>query len=169
MPKWFSTFFSQRIRIRRNRFIQLCVRFTFDRDSVALAPDGSFRIDDVPPGDYRLIVQVNEKTTRDPGPFAPLSRLVSVAPNPKDRPIDLGLQRLRRRSTLQPGNPAPKVEITTVDGMPLSIPDDFRNRYLLLDFGAPYSDQSRLQVLRLNALTEKLGPHANTAKRSKRC
>ncbi len=131
------------------------------RDSVALAPDGSFRIDDVPPGDYRLIVQVNEKTTRDPGPFAPLSRLVSVSPNPEDRPIDLGLERLRRRSTLKPGDPAPKVEITTVDGKPLSIPDDFRNRYLLLDFGAPYSDQSRLQVLRLNALTEKLGPHAN--------
>ncbi len=45
---------------------------------VVLAPDGSFRIDDVPPGDYRLAIRVNGESTfhvalmrrRESGPFS---------------------------------------------------------------------------------------------------
>ena len=46
--------------------------------AVLLAPDGSFRIDDVPPGEYRLAIRVNGESAfhvavmrrRDSGPFS---------------------------------------------------------------------------------------------------
>ncbi len=137
------------------------------RYSVALAPDGSFRIDDVPAGEYRLIIQAkDQQITKDPGPFSPLSRIVSVLPTPEGepaKPLDLGLKRLRRRSIPQPGQPSPSVELTTIGGKHLSIPGDFRNRYLLLDFGAPHSNQSRLQILRLNGLRTEFGTEEKLA------
>lgn len=131
------------------------------RVSVALAPDGSFRIDDVPPGDYRLIVLVG-RNDLGPGnsPFAPISRSFTVPEVPggrSDVPIDFETLRLRPRTTLEPGDPAPTVEITTLDGDRLTIPDDFRGRHLVLDFGTPANDQSRLQIARANGLHERFG------------
>jgi hypothetical protein len=128
---------------------------------VRLAPDGSFRIDDVPPGDYRLIVFVGpDELGQGDGPFARISRSFTIPEAPggrSDSPIDFGTLRLRPRTTLGPGDPAPTVEITTLDGDRLTIPDDFRGRHLILDFGTPANDQSRLQIARVNGLYERLG------------
>ena len=130
--------------------------------AVALSPDGSFRIDDVPPGEYRLVVGVGEEEFgRQQGPFAPISRTFTVPEVPgggySPEPIDFETLRLRRRTTLEVGQPAPEAEVTTVEGKDLKIPDDFEGRYLLLDFGTPTNDQSRLSIARANGLHEQFG------------
>jgi len=63
--------------------------------------------------------------------------------------------RLDRRTTLEIGQEAPAVEVTSVEGEALSLPGDFRGKYLLLDFGAPSDLKSRFQIARVNGLHAK--------------
>ncbi len=124
----------------------------------ALAPDGSFRVDDVPPGEYRVAVRVNDEAyRRDHGPFAVISRTVVIPAGRSDEPLDLGDLRLRPRVVLKAGDPAPRVEVVTTEGKALKIPDDFRGKFLLLDFGTLWDDQSRLQVVRMNGVFARFG------------
>ena len=130
--------------------------------SVMLAPDGSFRFDDIPPGEYRITIQVNDPDRgRERGPFAPLMRTFAVPPIPggrTDEPLDLGAARLRVRvNKLKAGDPAPAFEATSVDGKKLAIPGDFAGKFLLLDFGTMWDDQSRLQVVRMNDVFARFG------------
>jgi beta-lactamase regulating signal transducer with metallopeptidase domain/uncharacterized GH25 family protein len=132
--------------------------------SVALAPDGSFRIDDVPIGDYRVEIRVNEDEIGrgKAGPFFSIGRPISipaVADGRIDEPLDLGTFRLKARpsSKLKAGDPCPKFEVTTVDGKKLSIPGDYQGKFFLLDFGTMWDDQSRLQVVRMNEILERFG------------
>jgi beta-lactamase regulating signal transducer with metallopeptidase domain len=136
--------------------------------SVVLAPDGSFRIDDVPPGDYRLVIRVNGESTfhvalmrrRDSGPFLHTSRIFTVPPVPggrSDEPLDLGTQRLQPRPTLAVGEPAPAFEVTTVDGIKLAVPGDFRGKFLLIDFGTLWDLEAPTQIAQLNEVNQKFG------------
>ena len=130
-------------------------------ESVGLSPDGSFRLDDVPPGEYRLSVRVNERSRfGETGPFARLVHVFTVPPAPggrSDQPLDLGVLRLRARVTLKPGDPAPAFEVTTVDGKKLAVPGDFRGKVLLLDFGTLWGLQSAFQITRLNDVHKRFG------------
>lgn len=126
--------------------------------SVGLAADGTFRLDDVPPGDYRLAVDVNAESPREPGPFGRINLAFTVPPIPggrSDEPLDLGPLRLRPRVTLKVGDAAPAFEVTTVGGEKLVVPDDFKGRTLLLDFGTLWDSQSALQIARMNDVNER--------------
>jgi peroxiredoxin len=127
--------------------------------SVNLAPDGSFRIDDVPPDEYRLSVSVNDNNTvRERGPFAILGHVFTIPPVPggrSDEPLDLGFLRLQPAVTLAVGAPAPAFEVTTTDGKKLAVPGDFQGKFLLLDFATLWDTQSALQIARLNDVREK--------------
>jgi peroxiredoxin len=127
--------------------------------SVPLAPDGSFRIEDVPADEYRLTIRVNEENAfRETGPFARLGRDVRVPAAPggrSDLPLELGVFTLRPKSSLRAGDPAPEFEVTTVDGKALVVPRDFRGKVLLLDFGTMWDMQSGIQVTRLNDVHQK--------------
>jgi RNA polymerase sigma factor (sigma-70 family) len=131
------------------------------RIRVGLQPDGSFRVDDVPAGEYRLVARVGEdERGREPGPFARLSRAFTIPPIPggrSDEPLDLGAIRFRRRIALKVGDPAPSFKVATVEGKTLSVPGDYEGRVLLLDFGSLWDRGSRSQVVRLNALHAKFG------------
>jgi peroxiredoxin len=121
--------------------------------AVGLAPDGSFRIDDLPPGDYRLVIQVNEQGWRaKSGPLARAMREFTIPSIPggrTDEPLDLGPVRLDARLILKAGDQAPRFAVTTTDRKTLSL-KDYQGKYLLLDFGVSWNEQSRLQVVRLN-------------------
>ncbi len=112
--------------------------------STALAPDGSFRIDDVPPGEYRVQVRVNgQSTDRKPSPFATVGAMLTIPPIPGGRiaePLDLGRLQLSPRRVLKVGDPVPPIGVTTVDGKELAIPGDFIGRTLLLDLGGELVD-----------------------------
>ena len=134
---------------------------------VGVAPDGSFRIDDVPPGEYRLGITVNGKVRfhatvmrGDPGPFGRIVKTFTVPPIPggrSDEPLDLGVMRLQPRVEFKVGEPAPGFEVTTVDGKKLAVPGDFRGKYLLLDFSTLWDTQSGIQITRLNDVFQKYG------------
>jgi hypothetical protein len=132
------------------------------RTTVELAPDGSFRFDDVPSGAYRVVGGVIDHG----GPegrgssFAHVSLTFVVPPLPpqivrSDEPLDAGTIRLAPRVALKPGDPAPRIEVTTIDGRHLTIPDDFHGKALVLDFGALWSFEARLQLVQLNAIRQK--------------
>ena len=129
--------------------------------TVQLGPDGSFRVDDVPPGEHRVTIRVAELTRPlDRGPFAAMTRtfeVPSIAGGRADEPLDLGVLRLRVRSRPKAGDPAPRFEVRTVAGNKLTVPDDFAGKLLLLDFGTLWDDQSRLQVVRLNDVFARFG------------
>ena len=120
--------------------------------------DGSFRIEDRPAGDYRLVVNVNEKDWgRERGPFVRVMREFTIPPMPggrSDEPHDLGMVRLEARSTLEPGDAAPPFQVKAVDGKALSL-KEYRGKYLLLDFGVLWNDQSRLVAARWNDVRHK--------------
>jgi hypothetical protein len=134
--------------------------------TVGLAPDGTFRIDDVVPGDYRLAIRVNGKAQLhvtstygiDPGPFGRIVHTFTVPPIPggrSDEPLDLGVMRLRPRSALKVGAPAPAFEVTTVDGRRLAVPGDFKGKFLLIDFGTTWDSQAGIEITRLNDVNQK--------------
>ncbi len=127
--------------------------------SIDLAADGSFRIDDVPPGFYRFSIRVNRQ--RFGGPAAPefevISRPLVVSGGWADGPIVLDDLRPRPRVTLKAGDPAPRFEVVSTEGRTLTVPDDFRGRFLLLDFGTLWDDQSRLQLVRMNGVAARFG------------
>ncbi|MFI5457976.1 MAG: carboxypeptidase regulatory-like domain-containing protein [Isosphaerales bacterium] len=136
--------------------------------SVGLAPDGSFRIDDVPQGEYRLAIRVNGKAQfhvratfgRDPGPFGRIVRTFTVPAIPggrSDEPLNLGVMRLRPRFALKAGAPAPAFEVTTVEGKRLAVPGDFQGKFLLIDFGPIWNSQAGIQITRLNDVNQKFG------------
>jgi hypothetical protein len=135
---------------------------------VALDPDGSFRIDDVPPGEYRLAVRVNGEATfhvavmrrRDPGQFSHIIRIFTVPPVPgeqSEKPLDLGAMRLEPRNRLELGAPAPSFEVTTVEGRKLAVPRDFQGKFLLIDFGTLWDIEAPTQIPLLNEVNQKFG------------
>ncbi len=126
---------------------------------VALAPDGSFRFDDLPAGDYRVTVTVNEQTGRQRGPFERVVKEFTVPMIPGTRrpdPLDVGEIRLTARKPPKAGDPAPDFQATTVDGKAIRLAD-YRGKFLLLDFGVMWDDQCRLQIARLNEVYQRFG------------
>ncbi len=133
------------------------------RRSMKLGPDAAFRFDDVPPGVYRLAVELDSNVPPsrrpDSGPRSDLFltfEVPEVAGGQSDEPLDLGPLTLWTRTEPVVGEPAPNFKVTTVDGREVTLAD-YRGRFLLLDFGAPWVEQARIQVGRLDAIRHQFG------------
>jgi len=112
--------------------------------------DGSFRINDVPAGEYELRIKVSELRETSLGPsrgpmregpeIGSLTWDVIVPPvegRRSDEPLDLGELALNVKVHLKAGHEAPAFEIATLEGQPLKL-SDYRGRYVLLDFWATW-------------------------------
>ena len=106
------------------------------------AQDGTFRIEDVPRGKYRLRIDLREggegPTRFSSPPIANLTREVIIPDSPggrSDEPFDLGEIAAQAKATLSVGKPAPEFEVKTVDGKTVKL-SDFASKYVLLDFWA---------------------------------
>lgn len=105
--------------------------------SVTVQPDGTFRADDVPPGEYEFFISM-----RQPGGGAVLEVERSiVVPEAGDsdagEPLDLGTLPLKPVVNLAIGDAVPDVTFRTVDGVEHKL-SDFRGKYVLLDAWATW-------------------------------
>ncbi len=128
------------------QFVQLGLKVT---------EDGSFRVDDVPAGTYRLttwltnraVFELNAASGRR---IANLEHFFTVPEMPggrSDEPFDLGTVTLSQRlpKPLSEGDVAAPIEFTTLDGKRLKLAD-YRGKLVLLNFWAPWKDQSLFQI-----------------------
>jgi RNA polymerase sigma factor (sigma-70 family) len=126
--------------------------------------NGSFRLDDVPEGVYQVHARprqaVEMKRAGKEHTLAPTFYQTLVVPpvagGQSDEPIHLGQCSMWIQKSPEVGDPAPDFKVTTLDGREISLAD-YRGHFVLLDFGAPSSRQSRHQVSRLGNLAAQFG------------
>ncbi len=133
------------------------------RVAANLEKDGSFRIDDVPAGMYRMRLRVNGSLPPGSGDrdaqVGQVERSVEVPPIPGGRsnePLDLGAIHVQLTDTLKAGDPAPDFTVRRIgegaganDRIRLS---DNQGKLVLVDFRSSwYEHQSRSD---LNAMIE---------------
>jgi hypothetical protein len=125
--------------------------------------NGTFRVDNVPPGNYELRIAPTdpkaERYTNDP--MGTLVKKVVISDKNRVEPIDLGILNLELKPSLRIGATPPALEVKAPNGHILR-PSDFRGKILLLDFWSLWSETrtSNLEAIRnlleLSDLKEKL-------------
>jgi peroxiredoxin len=116
--------------------------FRNNRYALNFSQDGTFRIEDIPGGRYKLKVDLREgdgDAMRYSKPqIASLEKEIEVLDSPggrTDEPYDLGEIAVPARVSMKAGKAAPEFEVKTVDGKSVKL-SDFKGKYVLLDFWA---------------------------------
>jgi peroxiredoxin len=129
---------------------------------VTLDRDGSFRVEDVPPGRYLLKLPFQERTHEDQGgrlAFARAEVVVPVIPGGRsDDPLDIGAITLDvfPLRTLNVGDPAPSAARVAADGRPLDLAA-YRGKFVLLAFWNTWRNSSLALLPHLKATYEAFG------------
>jgi len=118
--------------------------FKNKRYALNFAQDGSFRVEDVPGGKYRLSIELRESGA-DPMWFnapviASLNKEIEVPDSPggrSDEAFDLGTIELQARTIPKVGKTAPDFAVKTVADQIVRL-SDFAGKYVLLDFWATW-------------------------------
>jgi peroxiredoxin len=120
--------------------------FSKRRYVLRFAPDGSFRVDDVPGGKYELTIDLRElddkRGQRKSPMIAVCRREIEVQDAPaghRDTPLDLGV--LNMLAQLHPGEVAPEFAVKTVEGQTVKL-SDYKGKFVLLDFWATWNAAS---------------------------
>jgi hypothetical protein len=111
---------------------ELSMRRSWGEDFV-INPDGSFRIDDVPPGKHRIYLRrmlIENSFGEDIGHA---DAEFTVPEGESEEPIDLGNLVAHARPRLAFGGAVPDVAATTPDGKAIKL-SDFKGKYVLLHF-----------------------------------
>jgi peroxiredoxin len=117
-------------------------QYWFSRRNYVLrfAPDGSFRIDDVPGGKYELTLDLRDldgKISQFKSPRIDLHRQeIDVPDSPggrNDTPLDLGV--INMVAQLNAGELAPEFAVKTLDDKTVKL-TDYRGKYVLVNFWA---------------------------------
>ena len=138
-------------------------RHFFRFGQAKLQPDGTIRVDDVPPGSYRLNLTYSADPVRglgvSPDRIAHFTKQFTIPEIPggrDDQPFDLGVLRPGLKRTLRVGQPAPAFEVETLDGRRVKLAD-FRGKYLLLDFWATWCGPCVAEIPELKAVHDRFG------------
>jgi hypothetical protein len=123
--------------------------------------NGNYRVDNVLPGTYTLYVSPTDPTGGDNyyQNIGSLNHTVTIPEPPAgkpDEPFDIGPVELQIRGTTRIGKKAPAFETKTFDGKPVKL-EDFKGKYVLLDFWATWAGARTLDVQMLKAVHEMYG------------
>jgi peroxiredoxin len=128
-----------------------------------LRPDGTIRVDEVPPGSYRLQLKYSADPVRgmgvSPDRIAHAAKQFTIPDIPDGRsnePFDLGVLRPKLKQILRVGQAAPAFEVETLDGRRVKLAD-FRGKYLLLDFWATWCGPCVAEIPELKAVHDRFG------------
>lgn len=122
------------------------------------AADGSFRVDDVPPGNYILVLQSleNANGTQFPETLALAQMTLSVPQesSASAEPLDVGVLKPRLNPTLRIGEDAPQFAAAPVDSTSDQVIQlsDLKGKYVLVDFiypeaGNPWASMAGLRAI----------------------
>jgi peroxiredoxin/protocatechuate 3,4-dioxygenase beta subunit len=114
--------------------------FQNQRYCLNFTEDGSFRVEDVPGGKYRLRIDVREGRPWDFSlpTIAHIEKELEVPGSPggrSDEPFDVGKIEMQARNVLKVGSVAPDFQVKTVDDKPVKL-SDYAGKFVLLDFWA---------------------------------
>jgi len=127
---------------------------------IRFEPDGSFRADDVPPGDYEVSMEIDCDDGIHDWSRVGIVEARLVVPKPDisqtDEPIDVGVLSIRPVNTLKPGTPAPSLALRGLDGS-LARLSDYEGRVVLLHFTKIEWDPFGSQTDALRGIHETFG------------
>lgn len=119
-------------------------------------PDGTFRIEDVPPGRHKIIVRrlIVENAFGEDVAYGELD--VNIPDEQSDEPLDVGVIRVKAIPHLVVGDAAPEVAGKTLDGKAVKL-SDFKGKFVLMHFWSPIYSNSMEDLAQIKAIHEEFG------------
>jgi RNA polymerase sigma factor (sigma-70 family) len=119
-------------------------------------PDGSFRIEDVPPGKH--VVTIRRLLTENGfgEDIAWVESKIAIPDGQSDEPLDLGGLTVVPVKRVVVGDIAPEVTGKTLDGKAINL-SDYRGKYVLMHFWSPIYDMSMKDMDEIKAIHQEFG------------
>jgi peroxiredoxin len=126
--------------------------------------NGNFHIDNVPPGTYDLNIHPTDPNDDEYNyrQIGSLYKQITVPDGPADQPFDSGTHELHIRRSLRIGQKAPSLETQSLDGKAIKL-QDFKGKYVLLDFCAKWAGMNSSQITNLKSIYDSYGKDGRLA------
>jgi hypothetical protein len=128
-----------------------------DQITTDINPDGTFRMDDVPPGTYALSVQCGISDARSleiVGTVESSLTVPSIGGGYRDEPFDIGVVPLKMNKSYVLGQSAPHLSGVDASGKAVKL-SEFAGSYALFSITADVSGKSWSEIVRMRAIHDR--------------